>query len=117
MSVPSQHQDSDARSQAVRFEVLEKALPLVLDPAYDNRLTLIALIQGNQVTLGDLAACRRDRVPMRVHFRISEQVVDPLEQAVGNRVLQGFRFLMNLVPLHPQDFYEKQLDQSVSSQN
>ena len=54
---------------------------------------------------------------MRVHFRISEQVIDPLEQAVGNRVLQGFRFLMNLVPLHPQDFYEKQLDQSVSSQN
>ena len=55
----------------------------------------------------------RDRIAVRIDRRAAEHLVDPVDQPIGDRVLQVFRFVVDLGPAHAHHLHQKQLDQPV----
>ena len=55
----------------------------------------------------------RDRVAVRVHRRMAEVGVDPVDQPLGGGVLHVLGFLVHLVPGHLQRLGQEQLEQAV----
>jgi len=54
---------------------------------------------------------------MRVDRREAEHLVHALDQPIRDRVLELFRFLVDLVPAHAENLHQEELDQPVAAQN
>ena len=54
---------------------------------------------------------------MRVGLRAAEHFVHPVDQAVGNDVLEQFRLVMDFIPPQPHHLNEEELDEAVPPQD
>ncbi len=54
---------------------------------------------------------------MGIGRRTAEHFVDPLDQPVGNGVLEMFGLLVNFGPAHPHHLHKEELDQPVAAQD
>lgn len=67
--------------------------------------------------LGDAASGRWDGVAMRINLRMAEQLVEPVDEALGNAMFETIRLRMNLIPAELEYLDQKGFEQSVASQD
>ena len=70
----------------------------------------------------ELSRCDRafgvwNRIAVRVVGRVSEHVVDALDEALGNHMFELFGFVVHFSPAHAHHLDEKELDQAMPAQD
>ena len=58
-----------------------------------------------------------NRVAVRIGFRPSEHLVHPIDQPIGDDVLQELGFVVHLVPAEAHDLHQEQLDEPMTPQD
>ena len=96
-------------------QVAEERRVLIEHPDDPEVLSAAALRQRNPLGLGQRAVGGRDRVAVGVDGRVAEEVLDPVDQPLGDRVLHVLGLLVNLVPRHFERPGEEQLQEAVAS--
>jgi len=72
-----------------------------------------ALRQRRVVVLFEIERGGRDGVTVRIFGREAEQLVETRLEFFGDHVLEGVRFGVHLVPRHPYDLREVELEEPV----
>jgi|GEM_PF-1373982 len=67
--------------------------------------------------LGDTASGRGDGVAMRINLRMVEQLVEPVDEALGNDMFETIRLRMNLIPAEVKDLDQEGFEQSMASED
>ena len=109
--------DDCAGLEVVALDEVQELAVLIADAAHADRFVQRAREQrfiGRQVH-ASLGA--RNWVAMRIDLGPPEHLVDALDQAIGDGVLQRFGFVVHFGPAHPHHLDEKQLDQPMATQD
>ena len=99
------------------FDEVQELAILIADAAHADRFVQRAGEQrfiGRQVH-APLGA--RNRIAMGIDLGPPEHLVDAIDQAIGDGVLERFGFVVHFGPAHPHHLDEKQLDQPVATQD
>ncbi len=69
------------------------------------------------MVMGQASLGRRNRIAVRIVCRMAQHFVDPLDQPLGDDVLQLLGVVVHLVPAHAHHLHEKEFDEPVTPQD
>ena len=90
---------------------------LIGDPRHHHALADRAAEERLEVPLAERALGAGNRVAVRVGFGMAEHFVHPLDQPIGDDVLEVLGVVVHLVPAHAHHLDQEQFDQAVAAQH
>lgn len=107
------HANLLSRLQLVAVEKAQESGVLVGHAPHHQRHVERTGQQRVQLAVRDGAMGIRNRIAVRIHARPAQHGVHALDEPLGDRVFELLGFVVHLVPAHPHDIDEKQLDETV----
>ncbi len=99
--------------EAARFQEPQERRVLIGHPRDGQRHADRTRQQVLHLAVGDDALGIRDRVAVRVHFRVAEHLVHAFDEPLRDDVLELLRLVVHFVPAHPHHLHQEQLDEPV----